>query len=174
MLVSIKTQLPLDVLVKIELIQCAHIDLKFYAGNNLRKLPTCLGTPEYKYHIDWLQKTTRLKLFSLEHQFNIEWFMTCKFPIKNQQRYAILIYGIWNNHLIAYFRKETKCNVSGQSYIYFERGQRIRANVLNDLFLSPHVKYEHSFSNNHWINLIKRLYKLSSNIEFEKYLLLNC
>lgn len=154
-------------------IENAHILGRFYAGENTRKLPECLERPEYKDHIDWLQKTTRVKLFSLSYQFNIEWFVTCKFPIRNKPRHSILIYGLWNDHLIAYFRKETTCDASGQSYIYFERGQRIRANVLNDLFIKPHIKYIHSFSQNHWMNLIRRLYKISRNVEFEKYLLLN-
>ena len=154
-------------------IKNAHHEHKFYAGDNLRKLPECLELPKYKYNIEWLQKTTKDKLISLDHQFNIDWFMTCKFSVKDRTRSAILIYGIWNKHLIAYFRKETTFGASGQTYIYFERGQRIRANVLNDLFSNPSIKYIHSFSDTHWMNLIKRLYKLSDNIEFEKYILLN-
>lgn len=159
----------------------AHMLGLFYAGENLRKLPSCLERPEYKDHIDWLQKTTRCKLFSLTNQFGINWFATYKFPIRTKYRHSIIIYGLWNDRLIAYFRKETTCDASGQSYIYFEKGQRIRANVLNDLFLNPHVKYIHSFSYAHWMNLIKRLHKISNGgkfnnhvyFEFGRYLLLN-
>ena len=128
-------------------------------------------------NLEILTKRTFINVKKLEMLYNIDWFYIMRYRTESEgytKRHAVIVYGIINDHLVTFFRKETYSSFAGQTHIYFGNGNKIQCYKLikpdwfhNDSNLKIQTKDVTKF-----IRSIKLFYRITRNVELEKLVLM--
>jgi len=168
-----------------------HKREKYIAGHVLRKYPVRRGhffkdmkrddldivytLVDNTIDFNILTTRTSYNLYALNLKYGIDWFYIMKYRTESEspdERHAYIIYGMVDDNLVTYFRKETYSTVAGSTWMYFGNGSRIKVDRLIDLnwFNKPLANKKDVAE---YIRQLKRLYQVMNNIEIEKIVLLH-
>jgi len=177
----------------------ANNQYSFIAGTKIRELPInpkiqnhgiiypdedrVLRLVEQTTDTDTLTKRTKNNVLKLTELYGIKWIYILKYSVikerpGNKQRYAWIIYGIWNNKQVTFFRKETTNQCAGTTNLYFDNGYRIQISKLinpNESFQHILIKDISSKEKQHWIfvHQFRKLYKYIKSDELERFIIMH-
>jgi len=165
---------------------------QFIAGFKRRSLPKnhkfypehkmVLTLVEHTTDINTLTKRTKNNVLKLSELYKIKWIYILKYSVVKEhpgsvQRHSWIIYGMWNNKPVTFFRKETTNPTAGSTGLYFGYGLRIQVCKL----FNPQESFQHVLLNRikpeykqHWVfvHQFKKLYKYIKTDELERIFVL--
>ncbi len=165
---------------------------QFIAGFKRRSLPKnhkfhpehgkVLTLIEHTNDINTLTKRTKNNILKLSELYKIKWIYILKYSVVKErpggvQRHSWIIYGMWNNKPVTFFRKETTNPTAGSTGLYFGYGLRIQVCKL----FNPQESFQHTLikdisakerQHHIFIHQFKKLYEYIKSDELERFIIM--